>query len=545
MKILLTRALNEKDEYVNIDSVPNGNKCGCVCPICRYPLTARNGEDMKKSHHFAHQPGSDCKANDETVLHKSAKDIIEKYKCVCLPNGECLNFDKVDVEFYDEKTKLRPDCIGYYEDKSLWIEFKRTHAITSNKRKKIIINSIDCIEIDLSKQSYKEESELRDFITNSKKDREWVKGREYRSYKKGQTIHSHVEYVYDDIFDCDVDFYDLKTSRTFAKDENGNLVNLRDPNLNVEEHTYYCLSCGKELNVERDSYELTFNHIESNVKCTKQNYLKETAKEIIQNRFYGNDSFYISILQYYTCVDKDICKFYNREKCVEQRHFIYDLKRYGYSECIKNYICIETNTRSDILIKNDKFSNNDIFIDINKTKSFVDIGLSNNRCIDINVYNEEDLYSLYDKILVENYSIQYNEKFKRNSNQLFEMNREIPKFTLYNSGKYYLQNYSCRKLDKKLNSVLYEFIFANGAPENNIGVEEFCLVRSRNLNMKACYCKICFLLGNGDTPYCKKYKTGGTPHYPLSEKEKTIGCSYFLLNRKFSHIESSIDVIER
>ena len=31
----LKYALNAKGELVHIDSVPNGNDCGCVCPACK------------------------------------------------------------------------------------------------------------------------------------------------------------------------------------------------------------------------------------------------------------------------------------------------------------------------------------------------------------------------------------------------------------------------------------------------------------------------------------------------------------------------------
>lgn len=38
----LKYALNEKGELVHIDSVPNGNDCGCICPACNKPLQGKN-----------------------------------------------------------------------------------------------------------------------------------------------------------------------------------------------------------------------------------------------------------------------------------------------------------------------------------------------------------------------------------------------------------------------------------------------------------------------------------------------------------------------
>lgn len=45
-------ALNEKGELVHIDSVPNGNDCGCICPACNKPLQGKNN-GTHRTHHFA------------------------------------------------------------------------------------------------------------------------------------------------------------------------------------------------------------------------------------------------------------------------------------------------------------------------------------------------------------------------------------------------------------------------------------------------------------------------------------------------------------
>ena len=43
----------EADQLVDVASVPRGSKCGCICPSCRTPLIARQGE--AKEWHFAHR----------------------------------------------------------------------------------------------------------------------------------------------------------------------------------------------------------------------------------------------------------------------------------------------------------------------------------------------------------------------------------------------------------------------------------------------------------------------------------------------------------
>lgn len=69
----LPYALNAARELVHVDSVPNGNKCGCFCPKCGESLCAKNGGE-KRTHHFSHISGSDCPGAYETMLHILAKE---------------------------------------------------------------------------------------------------------------------------------------------------------------------------------------------------------------------------------------------------------------------------------------------------------------------------------------------------------------------------------------------------------------------------------------------------------------------------------------
>ena len=79
MKAYLTYALNKEGDLVHINSVPNGNDCGCFCPHCKSKLCAKNGGTSEKMiHHFAHQSGADCIGAIESALHKMAKDVISR-----------------------------------------------------------------------------------------------------------------------------------------------------------------------------------------------------------------------------------------------------------------------------------------------------------------------------------------------------------------------------------------------------------------------------------------------------------------------------------
>ena len=52
MEALLTYALDREGNSIHIDRVSRGKACGCYCPCCKKPLSARQGE--WRQHHFAH-----------------------------------------------------------------------------------------------------------------------------------------------------------------------------------------------------------------------------------------------------------------------------------------------------------------------------------------------------------------------------------------------------------------------------------------------------------------------------------------------------------
>ena len=165
----LVYAINKDGALVHIDDVPNGLGCNCVCPYCKDRLIAKNG-GTKNAHSFAHCSGADCIGAKESVLHLLAKEVLCEEKVIALPvSSDCapvgkLSLDRVEKEEYHPELKLRPDCVGYYGEKQIWIEFKRSHAVDVHKEEKIISAHIDCIELDLN--DYKQDKEeIRKFIT--------------------------------------------------------------------------------------------------------------------------------------------------------------------------------------------------------------------------------------------------------------------------------------------------------------------------------------------------------------------------------------------
>lgn len=173
---------------VNIDEVPRGKDCGCICKKCEQPLIAKQGE--KNAWHFAHAAQSDCKGMGETHLHLAAKQILKKRREILLPNyrgrefgqswdedkeyltvsmlcsprhrdlleesrgivtkGEIVEADD-DVKEEERLEGFQPDIIIPKGDRELLVEIRVTHKTEEEKISRIREREWPCIEIDLSK----------------------------------------------------------------------------------------------------------------------------------------------------------------------------------------------------------------------------------------------------------------------------------------------------------------------------------------------------------------------------------------------------------
>lgn len=144
MKAYLTYALNLEGKLVHVEDVPNGNKCGCICPACKKPLQAKNSGQIR-DHHFAHQSGVDCATAQETALHLLAKKKIQKafyeqevfniefeYSSYCVNiqtckyyrYGDCKTSERKTFnlkEFYDScEQEIHYDDIRRRSDLKIW-----------------------------------------------------------------------------------------------------------------------------------------------------------------------------------------------------------------------------------------------------------------------------------------------------------------------------------------------------------------------------------------------------------------------------------------
>lgn len=167
-------------KLVGIGDVPNGARCGCVCPKCGERLVARNGGSQMQ-HHFAHSADSICVGSAETALHLLAKEVLQEMRTLMLPDyygykGTAIEFDEIILEERQVDSGLRPDCIGVKNGHRLWIEIKVNHAVPERKLQYIREHKQGCVEIDFSRfleDSYTYD-DIRRFLTEDKACKEWL-----------------------------------------------------------------------------------------------------------------------------------------------------------------------------------------------------------------------------------------------------------------------------------------------------------------------------------------------------------------------------------
>ena len=158
----MTFAMLPHGRTAHIDDVPNGARCGCVCPQCKQALIAKNG-GRERAHHFAHEGGSDCEGGTETSLHLAAKQIVADQKRLILPfslsaiygeEEKFVELDNVQLEYVlqDPSTQQRiiVDCYGENPSGKLIIEIAVHHRVESDKAVMIESLQLPAIEIDLS-----------------------------------------------------------------------------------------------------------------------------------------------------------------------------------------------------------------------------------------------------------------------------------------------------------------------------------------------------------------------------------------------------------
>ena len=522
----LTYAKDAEGNWKYINEVANGLACNCYCPHCMSKLIAINSkpETSSKAHHFAHVNGSDCIGSDELNLHKLAEEVLSEEKKIMLPlvQGESepklLEFDSVAQESQDQNTNLRPDCVCYYGVHKLWVEFKRTHEVDTNKTNKIREAKIDCIEIDINKCEFNKES-VRHFLLEESEDRIWVynsksnqtKTWDFRDSRKKAEYNEHNYAVIE---------------RHIAFDETAALINLFNinPNYNVSEHRYYCLNCGQELKIKEDHFE----HIEENKNCTDDIYLLNAAKEAIYYSFNNQNNYIIQIPKIHFCEKINNCIFADKNQCYNFETENFDLKNIGYKMCEKSVRMPGQSEKYDIVFRKPISLQDAIIVNLS-TEECDQVRKSALRQIDIFIISEKDVINLLDS-LNDGKTINFSE-----DSQLMVkpevIDRQINKFSLYPSGKAYLGKVSCTSMTIPRNrDVVQEFLFQDGQISGET-LRLYSLLICCEKNFKGCYCELCKYCRHNpkyQSPICIRYKTCKTPLYPLQTKPSN--CTFFDLN---------------
>ena len=534
----LIYALDANGKPVHIDSVPNGFSCGCKCPRCESPLQAKNGGN-ERAHHFAHKDGADCVGAVESAIHCLAKEILKESLCVVLPdNAGGLRFDKVETERNFPELKLRPDCVGYYGGRIIWIEFKRSHEVDAQKAGKIISARIDCIEIDL-KDCEQDKEKLREFITQSSENRKWIYSEQY-----GIGLAEYASFERNSQKKDEVDTDDEKVVRHFAIDDVGRLIDFRVPaKFDAIKHSYYCPNCGKEvfLNVD-DNSNYSFAHVTEDSSCDDEMYLRSTAVAAIHQAFVDSPKFIIEVPQYRSCKQAEKCPC--NQDCKAPITQQYDLKAHRYLKCEKDYKFGDVLYRTDLVFYRDDILKDSIEVRVN-TENF-DLELETpRRLIDVTVHSEKDICQLEKGLNgFENvHFLGFNQDSKEKAEPR-EIQNEVLKYTIYASGKIHIGLVKCTEIHSSHNrtNILREGFFTEATGYDD-DMYVFLLFRYKELWKDLCRCRLCCYLKVGWNRefICSRYKTVGTPRNPLNENNPPKECAYFRMNYNIQNQESALN----
>lgn len=498
MDAYLTYAVGEKGHLVHVDDVPNGEACDCTCPECRSKLIAKN-KGQHNQHHFAHVGGSDCVGAVESALHLMAKEILSEGKKIMLPRyplqvGGVRLFKSIEVESYDKELSLRPDCVGDTAGQKLWVEFKRSHEVDTDKAAKIKSAKIECVEIDINKCPL-DPLKMKEFLEESSENRQWIYFKGQESLKSEHTSYSHISKDYS--FSTGYLNTPGRASNVFlgtpedskyhivTDENNSKVINLRTLSFKdfIPSIKYRCIACKQEVIVkENEVGYYYFVHKEGKNKCSYSLYLKEAAKALIKQKFADREK-----------------KFY-----IAPSDKLFDLKSYGYTECIDGS-SIKDFEYDLVITRKGKISDNSIYILLDeKGNSNYSMPGNHYRTIIVPI-NEES-------IMLNN--ICYNDHLNAPGIKYFNFNLKVDKkegnstFTLYADGHYDF-SYNTKN-DKPQPSAVFKMEFVSEF-DNEREAKEFAVLKCLEENRKVCPCIVCSNFDEYNGGCLKSCKIGDIP----------------------------------
>lgn len=453
----------------------NGEVCGCICPECGSKLIAKN-KGQHNQHHFAHVGGSDCVRAVESALHLMAKEILSEGKKIMLPRyplqvGGVRLFQSVDVESYDKELSLRPDCVGDTAGQKLWVEFKRSHEVDTDKAAKIKSAKIECVEIDINACPL-DPLKMKEFLEESSENRQWIYFKGQESSKSEHTSYRHISKDYSfptgylntpgrasNVF---LGTYEGSEYHIVTDENNGKVINLKTLSFKdfVSSTTYRCIACKQEVIVKKDSVgRFYFVHKDKNNRCSYSLYLKEAAKALIQEKFVREKKFYI------TPFDRS-----------------FDLKYLGYTECVDG-ASIEGIECDLVITRNGKISDDSIYILLDeKENSNYSMPDTHYKTIMVPVSDESMILR----------NLCYNGQLNASGIKYFNFNLKVdkkegnPTFTLYADGHY---DYN-KKSNNQPSSATYKIEFISKF-DSDRDAKEFAVLKCLEENRKVCPCIVC------------------------------------------------------
>lgn len=459
----LTYAIGPKGKLVHVDSVPNGLLCGCTCPKCNSELIAKN-EGKHNTHHFAHVGNSDCVGAVESALHKMAKEILLEHKRVMMPSypsgaSSLRQFSKIDVECYCKELALRPDCVGYNENgNALWVEFKRSHEVDTDKATKIQKAKIECVEIDIN-ECHLDPDKLRAFIENSVEKRQWI-------YCKHATYTSPSSIVTKRTIPMDYR-PTFPEARHLVINSHGHVMNLGTATYDSNPlRKFQCPCCGKTVEIRSDNYgRFFFWHTGGDGKpCDPQRYLRESAKRLVLDHFSDKHrSFYISPFG---------------EPL--------DLRKLGYTECAAISLDIDEHcSEYDLkLTRNGKVGDDTIYIHFSETDDDrAKTDRSGVRVIDVPIKSERQLLE----------NLVFNDQLNRDGIKYYNFRKRgkphgVPTFTLSKDGSFEYERRT--ETYKPPKDAIYEIQYLEDFFSDR-DAKEYAVLRCLKSGKKVIPCLVC------------------------------------------------------
>jgi hypothetical protein len=312
-------------------------------------------------------------------------------------------------------------------------------------------------------------------------------------------------------------------------------------------HTYTCMGCGAEMIAKIGEKKAPHFAHKANVEnCNSETYLHKLTKRLIKEKFEAPGPFNIKYHRIGTCSKIKECLFGNKTECEVIQSNVFNLKDY-YDTCQEE---IQINGFvADLLLTNSmKPEREPVLIEVLVKHPCTEKKLKSGlRIIEIKVDSEDDIKALLQKdVLCESLDIVKNPEledyipnkgdakfynFDRSTQG--EGERKIPRSILYDSGKSFVDRYSCHSIKKKKRSnSIFEVSFVPNDGEDFCYPYEYIgnIIASKNIpNFKTCilckYYKSYMDMFMEDKTICCLYKKYNTPKEPQPKDARL--CQYY------------------